>query len=129
MGYGAYMKIVNNSSSQVTTYIVQEQCMYDNGDQGSNLSFFRNLTIQPSTVQPSTPDQGQYIEAQNSGSCFFESSSFTLMLQGLGILQDNLNFNDSGKNWSCTGQPSYINVDINNSADTGTIVITLSNPS
>jgi len=129
MGYGGYMKIVNNSSKTVTTNISKQDCMYDNGDEGSNLSFFNNLTINSFDTQPSGGGKGQYIEAKASGSCFFDNSTFTLTIKGLNPTVPNLNFVDPGDNWSCSGQPDNVNVDINNSGPQATIVITLSDPS
>ncbi|MET0393333.1 MAG: hypothetical protein ABW019_09340 [Chitinophagaceae bacterium] len=128
MGYGAYMRVVNSSSKTVTTNVTNQNCMYDNGSEGSNLSLFNNLTITPGTKVPA--EGGQYIEAKNSGSCFFESSTFTLAISNLNSSVDNLNFVDSSGSWSCSGQPSNVNVNINNdSGDQGSIVITLYDPS
>lgn len=127
MGYGAYMRIFNDSSKTVTTNITNQNCMYDNGEEGSNLSLFNNLSLASGAKEPA--DGGQYIEAKNSGSCFFESSAFTLAISNLNPAADNLNFVDSGENWTCYGQTSNVNVSINNSGDQGWIVITLYDPS
>lgn len=127
MGYGAYMRIVNDSSKTVTTNITNQNCMYDNGQEGSNLSFFNNLSIGPGVKEPASG--GQYIEAKGSGSCFFESSTFTLVIKGLNSSNASANFVDSNQNWSCSGQPSNVNVNINNSGDQASIVVTLSDPS
>lgn len=120
------MTIVNNSSKTVTTSISSQNCMYDNGDDGSNLSFFNNLTITASTTQPSS-GQGQYIEAKASGSCDFEDSTFALVVSGLDTSDDTLNFTDSDESWSCSGQPDNIEVFITN-GEQASISITLADP-
>lgn len=97
--------------------------MYDHDVHGSNISFFDDLVITAGSQQPS--QGGQFIEAKNSGSCFLRTSSFTLTFSPTG---DSLVFSDSDKNWSCTGQPSYINVNINDSSNPGIIIVTFSNP-
>ena len=78
MGYGANMTVTNRSTSIVTTGVSSQTCMYDNGDDGSNVSFFNNIAILPNSSAPS--GGSQYIEAKSSGSCAFEASSFTLIL-------------------------------------------------
>jgi uncharacterized protein YjbI with pentapeptide repeats len=76
MGKGANMKIANNRSDAVSVAVSSVQCMYDNGDQGSNLSRF-NATIAGggATLPSGNP---QYIEVNASGSCWFDESYFTL---------------------------------------------------
>src|ERR1700761_2131560 len=77
MGEGAYMKITNNRSEAVTVAVSKVNCMYDHGDQGSNLSLFNNATIQPGQSLPS--GSPQYIEADSSGlTCVVEDSEFYL---------------------------------------------------
>jgi uncharacterized protein YjbI with pentapeptide repeats len=76
MGKGANMKIVNSRSDAVSVAVSGVQCMYDNGEQGSNLSRF-NATI-PANGATLPSGNPQYIEVNASGSCWFDESYFTL---------------------------------------------------
>ena len=82
MGYGAYMNIVNTTDQPVTTTVGDMNCMYDDGDEGSNIQAWANVTIPPKGESPG--GQGQYVEAKGSGSCAFESSWFEILVAGLG---------------------------------------------
>lgn len=128
MGCGAYMRIVNNSSIAVTTAVTSPHCLYDHGTEGSNPGFFNGLTIPAFTTRPAE-GPGQYIKAKTTGACFFASSTFTLVIDGLNILADSLRFTDSNKKWSCAGQPYNIDVAISNVRQQAEIVITLSDHS
>lgn len=76
MGYGAFFKVQNNRSRPLRLFVTDVNCMYDNGDQGSNLSLFNNATVPGSGALPS--DGTQYIEVNASGGCFFQTSTFHL---------------------------------------------------
>ena len=127
MGYGAYMVVKNNSSADLTTYITQSNCVYDEGQDGSNLSLFNDASIPAHTQLPTSGSQ--YIEAKNSGSCFFESSSFTIKITATGGAQIGIiDFTDGGNDWEYSQTPpdsSDVNVYVNNSGDQATIAITV----
>lgn len=80
MGKGALMFVYNlDSNDQKVNGVISQNCMYDNGEQGSNISLWNNQIISPKTSIPLNGWQNpQYIEANGSGVCAFEQSSFTL---------------------------------------------------
>ena len=45
MGYGAFLKVVNNRATVIQTFVVNVECMYDQGQEGSPLSLFNNAVI------------------------------------------------------------------------------------
>ncbi|HEY0021017.1 MAG TPA: hypothetical protein VGC13_32245 [Longimicrobium sp.] len=119
MGFGAYMRVTNNKSTPVTTLINDVECMYDSGEGGSNPSYFNNLTIPPGQTLPS--GVGQYIEAKDSGTCFFVSSHFTLqVIGGNAVFITESGHSYSGE--SATG----VAVHIDNSGDQAQIDIRIS---
>ena len=36
MGYGAFLKVVNNRATAIQTFVVNVECMYDQGREGSD---------------------------------------------------------------------------------------------
>ncbi len=126
MGYGAHMSIKNNSSKTIKTNISAQECMYDNGSEGSRLSLFNELTIKAFTSVPSTG--GQYIEAKASGSCAFSTSTFDLKITGLNKDAFAVNFSETVNTYYCKNQPSNVDVSIDNSGDQAFIIITLTDP-
>jgi hypothetical protein len=81
MGKGAYMFVYNlDRVNQTINGVSTANCMYDNGEDNSNISIWNNQTIPPKS---SVPIEGwknpQYIEANGSAPiCCFEQSTFTL---------------------------------------------------
>jgi len=126
MGYGAHMSIKNNSSKTVKINISAQNCMYDNGAEGSRLAVFNDLTIKAFTSVPSTG--GQYIEAKASGSCAFSASTFDLKITGLNEDAFIVGFRESGNNYHSKNQPEHVDVHIDNSRDQAIIIITLNDP-
>jgi len=127
MGYGCYMEITNNRTTAVTTYVNSVQCMYQDGQEGSNLQYFNNLTVQPKTTYPSS-GQGVYIEAKNSGTCLFQSADFTIKVcDSNNAIIGNLSFSDSTASWKLADNtnPDQMNVNINNSGTQGHITNTV----
>jgi hypothetical protein len=127
MGYGAFMKVVNNRSDVVQTFVTDVNCMYDGGEDGSDLSLFNNAKIDAGSSVPDA-QQGQYIEAKNSGGCFFESSTFTLKVEdGTNhVVIGQVVFEDSSENWNFTSSnPDVIDVYVNNSGDQAVIQVTV----
>jgi hypothetical protein len=115
MGYGAQMSVTSNRTEALRTFITDVNCMYDNGDEGSDLSVFNNAVINSkSTLGP------QYIEAKGSGSCFFESSNFSLQVteDSDGSIIGIVVFQDSDENWAVASNenPGVVNAYVNNSA-------------
>ncbi|GGT21816.1 hypothetical protein GCM10010271_26430 [Streptomyces kurssanovii] len=126
MGNSANMKVVNVSNLALQTFVTDVECMYDNGQEGSNLSAFNDTNIGPGVAYPS--DTGQFIETKNSGSCFGVTSTFDLVINDLNTSQEigQVNFEENG-GWyyKCTN-PSAIHVDI--SGDPTMIAVTVQQP-
>lgn len=126
MGYGAYMNVQNNRSGAIKLFITDVQCMYDGGKEGSNLSLFNNANVASGGILPG--GRGQYIEAKDSGSCFFESADFTLKVEDASnsAIIGHVKFSDSTANWNCTNDnEDVIDVFINNSGSQGVITVTV----
>lgn len=121
MGYGAYMNVTNTTGNAITTLINDVNCMYDNGQEGSNLSLFNNASIAAGQTLPG--GQGQYIEAKASGSCAFQASNFTVQIVGGPSVQ----ITESGNNYYGNSVPG-IGVNINNSGDQAIITLTVYQP-
>lgn len=84
MGFGAYMLVVNNDVNNHSINIHNRNNMYDNGDEGSNISYWDNSTI---SVMHAMPSSGmQYIEAKGD-------ASFDLTVDGLTTLTISQNNN------------------------------------
>ncbi len=129
MGYGAFMVVRNKSNTSLNTYVTASNCIYDDGHEGSNLSVFNDASIPAGTSLPSSGSQ--YVEAKNSGSCFFDSSSFTIKIMTAdGTQVSVIDFTDSGSDWEYSQTPADsddVNVYVNNSGDQATIAITVVN--
>lgn len=127
MGYGAFMNVVNNRSEPILLFITDVACMFDNGDEGSNLSLFNNAKV---AGESSLPAGGgtQYIEAKASGSCFFNDSTFTVKVENSGTqtIIGHVAFTDSGQNWTYKNDnEDVIDVYCNNSGDQARITVTV----
>lgn len=81
MGKGVYMSVLNLDSVSHITTISDVNCMYSNGDEGSELNIFNN-TIAPFGAIPSLSQGTSYIESKGSGICAFEDSQFQLNFDG-----------------------------------------------
>lgn len=114
------MTVKNELEQAVELYITNVQCVYDHGQEGSNLQIFNNTKL---GAGQSCPTSGsQYIEAKNSGSCFFDSSEFTLEVQGIG----NITFTDSGNDWTAsTTNGAQLKTYVNNSGKQARIDVTI----
>ena len=127
MGYGAFLNVVNNRPQPLRLFITNVNCMYDHGDEGSNLSLFNNAVVGPQSALPVSGTQ--YIEVKASGSCAFQSSTFNLKVtdDSNGAIIGEADFVESDVNWSL-GQntnPDVINVMINNSGDQARMTVTV----
>ncbi|MDB4948815.1 MAG: hypothetical protein JWM27_1464 [Gemmatimonadetes bacterium] len=118
MGYGAYMTINNTTASPVTTLVNNVTCMFDNGQEGSNLSLFNNATIPVGQRLPA--GKGQYIEAKASGSCALDTSYFTVQLTS----GASVKFSEHSNNYHGKSVPG-MGVNINNSGKQAVITLTL----
>lgn len=126
MGYGAFLQVVNNRAGQVLTFITDVDCMYDNGDEGSNLSLFNDAEIEAGASLPA--GSGQYIEAKASGSCFFNDSTFTIKVEdaATATIIGHVAFTDSGQNWTYDNDnQDVLDVYCNNSGDQARITVTI----
>lgn len=131
MGYGAYMNVINDTSTPLLLFITDVNCMYDGGGSPSNLSLFNNAVVAAGAQLPG--GDGQFIEAKGSGSCFMENSTFTLKAtvdQG-GALIGQVAFSDTSHDWNVydNSNPSSLNVYVNNSGSTAVITITVASTS
>jgi hypothetical protein len=120
MGYGAYMSIVNQSANPVTVFVGTQTCMYDNGDDGSELSLFNNVTV-PAGEQFPVNGSGIYIEAKSSGECGLQPSKFGLSFS----VGAAFTFTESDSNWSTIDHSNLVSVEINNEQAHATIEIAI----
>jgi hypothetical protein len=126
MGYGANLVVTNNRPTTITTYVNSVQCMYQDGDSGSHLEYFNNLAVQPNSSYPSSGNV--YIEAKNSGTCFFQSADFTIKVcDSTNAIIGSVSFSDSTASWKLSDNTNtdLINVNINNGSSPGHITITV----
>jgi hypothetical protein len=126
VGYGAFMHMTNNRSKPVLIFITDVDCMYDGGDEGSNLSLFNNAQIAGGTSLPAGGDQ--YIEAKASGSCAFNPSTFTVKVEDADTktIIGHVAFSDSSQNWNYKNDnEDVIDVYCNNSGQQARIKITV----
>lgn len=95
MGKGAYVTIQNESTQALTLSYSNLNCMFQNGDEGSNFGPISGA-VKPGASRPA--GGAQYIEAKASGSCAFETSTFNMNIQCPGGTL-TLNFSESGNTW------------------------------
>ena len=123
MGQGAQMTVQNKAKKPIILFINGVNCMYDGGQQGSNLQAFNSVTVQGGqNVGP------QYIEDVDSGGCAFETATFTLVVndtQSNNI--GNVAFSEGSSQY--TGTSSNANLIqvfcSNNSGSESTITVTI----
>lgn len=119
MGFGARMVVVNNDTKSHKLTISNINCMYDNGDEGSNLQVWNNVTIAPFTSIPTIGTQ--YIEVKASGSCAFQTSTFTVNIDNL------ISFTISEKNnqYYTNSHLNSVDVSIDNGGNGKQAIITV----
>lgn len=82
MGKGAFMSITNSRKETLTLFVSNQHCMYDNGAEGSNVSYFNNLQVPAGATLPDS--KGQYVEVKASSSggdtCASETSTFDVQV-------------------------------------------------
>ncbi len=78
MGKGAFVSVTNNRREAVKLFVKGQHCMYDDGAEGSRVSYFNNLTVAAGQTLPNA--KGQYVEAKASSTggdtCGTEASGF-----------------------------------------------------
>jgi hypothetical protein len=127
MGAGAHMWIQDHTDKQIKTYVHGVVCMYENGEQGSQLQQFNNLLVQPNSTWPD--GQGLYIEAVGSGSCALSASTFTLKVVYLDSQHQeqpiaDLSFQESsGTYYDSSTDPGAVTANINNQSDPAMITV------
>ena len=129
MGYGALMKVVNNRATPIQTFVTGIVCMYDNGDQGSNLSLFNNVVIAGSTSLPAS-GEGQYIEEIGSGGCALQESTFSVKIEDATnhAIIGQVDFTENGGNdyeVANNDNKDVLDVYLNNSSPQARIQITV----
>lgn len=117
MGFGAYMVVANQDDRDHQLTVNNINCMYDNGDEGSNLQVWNNVTIKAGSNIPATGKQ--YIEVKASGSCAFETSSFTLNIDDI----TSVTILEKNNQYYCNGQFQSVSVNIDNSGSQAQISI------
>ena len=96
MGKGAHVSIQNSSQNQLDVSYSDFNCMYTDGDEGSNFGPVSGSVGSGASL----PESGrQYIEAKASGLCAFDTSSFTMTLKEPGGNSLRFNFRESGNTW------------------------------
>lgn len=128
MGYGAFMKVLNTRGSDIQSFVINVNCMYDNGDEGSNLSLFDNAKVPGGETLPDDSGHGQYIEAKGSGGCWGTDSTFSVKIEdaGTAAIIGQVDFTDSSHNWNySTTNPDVIDVYVNNADQQAIIRITV----
>src|SRR4051794_6604614 len=112
MGYGAFMHVTNNRSTPIQLFVTDVTCVYDNGDQGSDLSLFNNTTVGATSSLPGSGNQ--YIEARNSGDCFLAPSNFTLKVEDAGnhAIIGQVVFEESSDNWTVSSNSNTDVIDV-----------------
>ena len=129
MGYGAYMNVTNNNAADVRLYIHGIVCMYNNGEEGSNLNYFNGLEVVSGQTEPG--GKGQYIEAIASGlTCSPpNTSTFTLDVNEItGNGQQPLGsvlISESLNNYYDTNTTGSVETVIDNEGDQATINVTV----
>lgn len=126
MGYGAFMNVVNNRSKSIHLFVTDVACMFDNGEQGSNLSLFNNTKVPGGSSLPAAGTQ--YIEADATGGCFFNDSTFTVKVEDADTktIIGHVAFTDSAENWSYKNEnEDVIDVYCNNSGRQAHITLTI----
>ncbi len=127
MGYGAFLNVHNNREQALRLFVTDVNCMYDNGDEGSNVSLFNNAVVGSQGSLPATGSQ--YIEVKASGGCFFQDSTFHLKVtdDANSAIIGEADFRESDNNWYLdkNTNPDVINVMINNSADQARMAVTV----
>jgi hypothetical protein len=121
------MNVINDRSAAIQLFITDVNCMFDDGDEGSNLSLFNNALVKASS---SLPESGsQYIEAKNSGGCFGADSTFTLKVEDAEnhAIIGSVAFNENLENYEVQSNSNkdVIDVNINNSGDQARITVTV----
>ena len=125
MGQGAQMSVTNNRKDAVTVFVSSLNCMYDNGQQNSNLQVFNNAVIAGGASVPASGTQ--YIEDDDdvTSGCGWETATFTL------TIIDNTNkttigtvsFSESGSAYSGTSSnASLIQVYTSNNSGSESVI-------
>ncbi|WP_320779241.1 hypothetical protein [Streptomyces sp. CRN 30] len=125
MGNSGDMNVTNNRSTDLRLFILGVNCMYDNGDEGSDLSAFNNTVVSAGTTFPG--GNGQFIETKNSGGCFGETSTFTLKVVDDSTHTEigHIDFTEDGGWGATSSNPDVIDVDIDGSENPSPISVTV----
>lgn len=80
MGRGAFMSVTNSTKSDVKLFVSDQHCMYDNGAEDSNVSYFNNLVVGPGQTAPAGDPQYIEVKASSTGgdTCASDTSEFKL---------------------------------------------------
>jgi len=129
MGYGAYLKVRNDSTLTVSLYVADTENMFDYNQQGSNLiSWFDNKSVEPEHSLPDESDSyGKYIETAYNAVSNRNEAKFTLRIinkqdgENIAEIKFQVNAND----WTYKLTNPKVNISINNTDKQAKILITL----
>lgn len=80
MGKGAFVSITNSRTAALTLFVSNQHCMWDDGAEGSRVSYFNNLSVPAGSTMPNA--KGQYVEVKASSTggdtCASETSTFDI---------------------------------------------------
>lgn len=127
MGHGGYLTVRNDRSAAIRTYITDFNCVFDNGQEGSNPSLFNDVAIPAKSSLPRS-GKGQYIEGNKTGACFFHEGRFTLKIEeaSTGVLIGRVAFAATPQLWHATSDNTdLIDVYLNNNGDQSLIKVTV----
>lgn len=127
MGHGGYLTVNNERDQPIRTYVIDFNCVFDNGKEGSNPSLFDDVVIPASSSLP-TSGKGQYIEGNKTGTCFFHEGRFTLKIEdeSTHVLIGKVDFAATPEHWNVkSDNPDLIDVYVNNNDDQSLIRVTI----
>jgi hypothetical protein len=130
MGKGAYMSVTNSRTEALTLFISNQHCMYDDGAEGSNLSYFNNLTVPPGMTLPD--ENGQYIEVKASSTggdtCATDTSTFNIEINTPTMPLGTVYITESDSSYSGSStNADTIKVDVSDGGDQDRIKVTVTN--
>ncbi|WP_125777961.1 hypothetical protein [Antribacter gilvus] len=128
MGKGAYMSVTNNRAEPLTLFVSNQKCMYDHGAEGSNVSYFNNLTVPVASVLPDA--NGQYVEVKASSTggdtCASETSSFDVEVNIGTVPLGTIKISERWNQYSGTStNTDDIKVDVGRGSDQDVIRVTI----
>jgi hypothetical protein len=104
MGKGAFVTISNCSWAEVSVGYYGFDCMYEDGQEGSDFGPITSSSLEPGSELPS-PGGSQYIEAKSSGPCASTPSTFVMNMHSINGSDATFHFAESNGTWKVNGGP------------------------